>query len=114
VLQPLGPDGDGQYLPALRDPATNRSIRSPRQAAAAGTILLLSGELLLGRGLPFDHSIHLAVSPAARARCTPTEWAWTLPAFDDYDRLVDPIRIADVVVRYDDPAHPALSRSAGA
>ena len=111
VLQPLGPEGDGRYLPALRDPHTNRSIRAPRRTAPAGAILLFSGELLLGRDLPFDRTVHLAVSPAARARCMPTEWAWTLPAFDNYDQLVDPIRIADIVVRYDDPDHPALSRS---
>jgi hypothetical protein len=111
LLQPLGPDGDGQYLSALRDPQTNRSIRIPRQQALPRSILLFSGELLLGRELPFDFAIHLAVTPAARARRTPAEWAWTLPAFDRYDELVEPIRIADIVIRYDDPAHPALSRS---
>lgn len=111
VLDPLGAGGTGRYLPSLRDPATNRATREPARTAAPGTVLLVSGELLLGRGLPFDRTIHLAVSQAARARRTPPEWAWTLPAFDDYERDVDPVGRADVVIRFDDPHHPAISAS---
>jgi len=110
VLGPLGPGGSGEYLPTLRDPTTNRTTREPRRTAAPGSIVIVSGELLLGRDLPFDVAIHLALGPAARARRTPEQWAWTLPAFEDYDRDVDPVRIADVVVRLDDPRHPAISR----
>lgn len=110
VLAPLGPGGSGEFLPSLRDPATNRATRSRRRAAGPGTIVIVSGELLLGRGLPFDMSIHLAVGAAARARRISPEWAWTLPAYADYDRDVDPIGTADVVVRLDDPRHPAISR----
>jgi hypothetical protein len=109
VLAPLGPDGSGEYVPSLRDPATNRATRDPSRTAPYGSVLLVSGELLLGRGLPFDVTIHLAVSAAARARQTALEWAWTLPAFDAYDRDVDPDGTADVVVRLDDPRHPAIS-----
>ena len=36
--------------------------------------------------------------------------AWTLPAFEDYDRDVDPMATADLVIRLDDPRHPAMSR----
>jgi hypothetical protein len=111
VLAPLGPGGSGAYLPSLRDPATNRATRSPRLAAVAGTVVVVSGALLLGRDLPFDVTIHLAIGPAARARRTADDWAWTLPAFDEYDRDVDPVNTADVVVRLDDPRHPAISRS---
>jgi hypothetical protein len=110
VLAPLGPGGSGEFLPTLRDPVTNRATRAPRRAAAAGTIVIVSGELLLGRDLPFDVTIHLAVGPAARTRRTPDEWAWTLPALDDYDQALDPTGTADVVVRLDDPRHPAISR----
>ena len=39
----------------------------------------------------------------------PDEVRWTLPAFDRYDLDADPVGLADVVIRYDDPAHPALS-----
>ena len=110
VLAPLGPGGSGEFLPTLRDPVTNRATREPRRVAATGTVVIVSGELLLGRDLPFDVTIHLAVGAAARARRTPDDWAWTLPALDDYDRAVDPAGIADIVVRLDDPRHPAISR----
>ena len=108
VLDPVGPGGTAQYLPALRDPISNRATRDRSRLAEPGLILLISGELLLGRDLPFDRRIHLALSPAARRRRTPQEWQWTLPAFDDYDVSADPVRTADVVLRYDDPAHPAI------
>ena len=110
VLAPLGPGGSGKFLPTLRDPVTNRATREPRRVAPAGAVLIVSGEFLLGRDLPFDVTIHLAMGPAARARRTPDEWAWTLPALDDYDQAVNPARVADIVVRVDDPRHPAISR----
>lgn len=108
VLDPLGPHGDGRFLEALRDPVTNRAIRAPRHLAETGSIVLVSGGLLLGYELPFDRSIHLAVGSAARRRRTEPEWLWTLPAFDTYDLDVEPARHADIVLRYDDPAHPAI------
>jgi len=114
ALDPTGPGGHGRFLPSLRDPVSNRATREPAQAAQPGLILLISGELLLGRTLPFDHTIHLALSPAARRRRTPEEWQWTLPALDDYDADVDPVRLADVALRYDDPAHPAIRLGAAA
>ncbi len=111
VLQPLGPGGAGAYLPSLRDPATNRVTRAHRRMPRDGAILIVSGELLLGRGLPFDRTIHLALGSGARARTVPAQWAWTLPAFADYDRDVDPVAVADIVIRFDDPRHPAIRRS---
>ncbi|MBA3339855.1 MAG: uridine kinase [Geodermatophilaceae bacterium] len=108
VLDPVGPAGHGRFIPSLRDPVSNRMTREPARAAQPGSILLISGELLLGRGLPFDHTIHLALSPAARRRRTPEQWQWTLPAFDDYDATVDPVGQADVALRYDDSEHPAI------
>lgn len=109
VLDPLGAGGSGSYLPSLRDPASNRATREPARPALPGTIVIVAGELLLGRGLPFDMTIHLAVSPAARSRRTAPAAAWTLEALDRYDAEVRPADIADVAVRYDDPAHPAIS-----
>jgi hypothetical protein len=109
VLDPLGAGGSGRYLPSLRDPATNRATREPARPATAGTIVLVAGELLLGLGLPFDVTIHLAVSPAARWRRTAPAAAWTLEALDRYDAEVRPADIADIAIRYDDPAHPAIS-----
>ncbi len=108
LLDPVGPGGNGSMLPSLRDPITNRATREPVRRIEPGTVLLLSGELLLGRDLPFDATIHLALGSAARRRRTPEAWQWTLPAFDSYEGAVDPVRSADLVVRYDDPAHPAI------
>ena len=97
----------GWYLPSLRDPVSNRATREPRRELPDRALLVVSGALLLGRGLPFDRVVHLHLSPAARARRTPAEQAWTLPAYDRYDREVGPVRLADVVVKADDPRHPA-------
>jgi hypothetical protein len=76
-------------------------------------VLLVYGVLLLGRGLPFDRTVHLALSPAARTRRTSAAVAWTLPAWDRYDAEVRPADTADIVVRADDPAHPAIARNVG-
>jgi hypothetical protein len=108
VLDPLGPGGGGRYLPSLRDPDTNRVTREPACHAADGQIVIVAGELLLGRGLPFDVGIHLSMSPAGRARRTPADRQWTLPAFDHYDAAVRPLEAADIVIRVDDPRHPAI------
>jgi hypothetical protein len=107
VLLPIATDAT--YLPSLRDPATNRATHAQPQSAAADTVLLVSGSLLLGLGLPFDVTVHLALSPATRKRRTPADQAWTLPALQRYDELAQPEQYADVVVRINDPAHPAIS-----
>ncbi len=101
-------DTDGWYLPSLRDPLTNRATRAERVALLDDAVLVVSGSFLLGLGLPFDVVVHLAMSPAARARRTPAERAWTLPAFDRYDTEVAPTELADVVIKIDDPKHPAV------
>lgn len=111
VLAPLGPAGLGAYLPTLRDPVTNRATRAVPQAAPAGSVLLLDGDLLLGAGLTADVEIHLQQSAATRARRMGElhpQWQWTLPALARYDSEVDPAQLADVVVRCDDPRHPAI------
>jgi hypothetical protein len=99
---------DGWYLPSLRDPQTNRATRAERSPLAPDAVLAVSGEFLLGHGLPFDRVIHLAMSPAARQRRTGPEEAWTLVAFDRYDAEIRPADLADVVIRLDDPRHPAV------
>lgn len=108
VLDPLGPAGTGTYLPSLRDPQTNRATRAPARRVTEGAVVIVGGELLLGRGLPFDMTIHLAMSPAGRARRTDAEWQWTLPAFDSYDADARPADTADIVIRVDDARHPAM------
>ena len=108
VLDPAGPGGAGAILPSLWDPATDRASRAAYRPLEPTAAVLVSGGFLLGASLAFDLTVHLAVSPAALARRTPEEWAWTLPAWRRYAAEVAPETWADVVVRVDDPRHPAV------
>jgi hypothetical protein len=99
----------GHYLPSLRDPGTNRATRAEPVPAPKGTVLLVSGSLLLGLGLPFDLVVHLSVSAATLSRRTPSELSWTVPAIERYVDEVDPAAQADVVVRVDDLQRPAVA-----
>ncbi|MCV2488660.1 hypothetical protein OF117_04730 [Geodermatophilus sp. YIM 151500] len=104
----MGPGGDGTYLPVLWDLTRDRAARARRRPAPPAGVLLVAGALLQGVGLPFDVTVHLRVSPAARARRTSPERAWELPAFDRYDDEVAPADLADAVVLADSPDRPAL------
>jgi len=108
VLQPLGPGGTGRWLPTLWDPVTDRATRAGYAPAPPRAVLLVDGALLLGRGLSFDLTVHLHLSDAALGRRTPAEAQWTLPALVRYATEVAPTRTADVVIRADDPRHPAI------
>jgi hypothetical protein len=109
VFGPLEPNGgDGRVLPALWDAARDRASRADYTTLPPGGVLLIDGALLLGRGLPLDLAVHLWLSPPALARKTAADLAWTLPAYERYEREADPRHAADVVVRVDDPRHPAL------
>lgn len=108
LLAPLAPGGSGRVLPSLWDAGTDRASRADYVDLPPGGVLVLDGTLLLGRGLAFEHTVHLWISPAALARRTPAADAWTLPAFDRYDTLVRPLHTADTGVRVDDSAHPAV------
>lgn len=107
VFGPLEPGGDGRVLPDLWDPATDRATRSPYVQLAPGSPLLLHGPLLLRHWFPFDLSVHVLLSPGALRRRTPEAGHWTLPAFARYETETDPGATADVLVRADDPRHPA-------
>lgn len=112
VLDPF--PATGRVLPLLRDPDTDRSLRADVVTLPEGAVLVVSGSVLLGRGLPFDVAVHVRISPAALARRTPPADAWNLPALARYAAERDPEGIADLVVRADDPRHPALTRRASA
>ncbi len=112
VLDRVMPGGPGTILPSLWDSVTDRASRAGYQAVPAGGIVLVSGALLLGGGLPFDATVHLAVSAAALARRTPAELRWTLAAYARYDAEVGPMLFADRVIRMDDPRRPALVEAA--
>ncbi|MFF1375289.1 uridine kinase [Streptomyces sp. NPDC058308] len=109
VLGPLDPGGTGRVLPDLWDPVADRATRSPYVELPPGGALLLHGPLLLGHWFPFDLTVHVRLSPGALRRRTPDGERWTLPAFERYEDEVDPAAVADVVVRADDPRHPAWS-----
>lgn len=108
VLAPLGEGGSGRVRPVRFDARADRASREGFQTVAPKTVLLLSGPVLLGRGLPLELTVHLSLGPGALARRTPAALAWTLPAYDRYAEEVDPAAWADVVVRWDDPRHPAI------
>lgn len=108
VLDPLGPGGSGLVLPSLWNPVTDRATRAERVPLPPGGVLLLDGALLMGQGLPLELTVHLRLSEAALARRTDPDQHWTLPAFTRYANEVDPDNLADLVVRVDDPRHPAV------
>lgn len=108
VLGPAGPDGSGRILLRLWDAAADRAAREPYTALPGNAIVLVSGPLLLGSGLPFDFTVHLELSAAALDRRTRAEQRWTLPAYRRYAAEVAPETFADLVVRLDDPRRPAV------
>ncbi|MEU6880592.1 uridine kinase [Streptomyces sp. NPDC046712] len=105
VFGPLEAGGGGRVLPDLWDPVSDRATRSPYVEVPPGGVLVVHGPFLLGHWFPFDMTVHLRLSPGALARRT--EESWTLPAFARYENEVGPSDVADVVVRADDPRHPA-------
>ncbi|EIE98116.1 nucleoside/nucleotide kinase family protein [Saccharomonospora glauca] len=108
VLGPLEESGAGEVLPALWDTTRDRAFRLSRTRLPDGGVVVLDGELLLGRGLPAELAVHLWLSPAALRRRLPEDVKWALPAYARYDAEVRPAELADVVVRMDNPEHPAL------
>ncbi|MEC3978358.1 uridine kinase [Amycolatopsis sp. H20-H5] len=108
VLEPLTDEGTGEVLPALWDTVRDRATRRDRVKLADGGVVVVDGELLLGAGLAFDVTVHLWLSPAALRRRLPPEAAWAAPAYERYEEETGPSGFADVVVRVDDPKHPAL------
>jgi hypothetical protein len=108
VLAALAPGGSGRILPSLRDPVADRATRAGYVEVPPGGVVVVSGALLLGTGLDLDLTVHLTQSPAALARRLDPAVRWTLPAYERYRAEVMPERLADVVVRVDDPDHPAV------
>jgi len=107
VLDPAGPGGSGRVLPRLWNASADRAFRDERVSLAADAVVVVSGSLLLGMGLPAELTVHLRASAAALARRTPVELGWTLPAYARYAAERDPCG-ADVVVLADDPRHLAV------
>ncbi|MDF3301979.1 uridine kinase [Streptomyces tropicalis] len=109
VFGPLEQGGDGRVLPDLWDPVADRATRSPYVHLPPGGVLLLHGPLLLRHWFPFDLTVHVSLSEGALRRRTRETEHWMLPAFERYAAETDPAGTADVLVRADDPRHPAWS-----
>lgn len=118
VLDPLGPSGAMTWVPSLWDVETDRSSRAPRQVAAPGAVAIVDGRFLLRWELAdaFDLVAHLQTSPSCQARrlTEEAERARVLASWQRYLDETDPAArllrgaAAGVVVRHDDPRHPAL------
>ncbi|GAB3905852.1 uridine kinase [Kibdelosporangium lantanae] len=79
-----------KVLPAFWNVGTDRATRADYVPLPPEGIVIIDGELLLGRGLPFDLTVHLWMSTPALTRRTPTEDAWSLPAYERYEHEVNP------------------------
>ncbi|UER54992.1 uridine kinase [Kineosporiaceae bacterium SCSIO 59966] len=110
VLEPLGPDGRGDWLPALWDAAADRATRAARVPARPGTVAVVSGPFLLRWETvhAVDYAVHLLTSPAAIARRVPAaDLDRVRGAWARYTAETDPASRADVVLRFDRPTAPA-------
>ncbi|MEV5651199.1 hypothetical protein AB0L57_23370 [Nocardia sp. NPDC052254] len=96
----------GRWLPALWDEAEDRSARAAMRTAAAGTVLVVAGPMLLGRKLDFDVTVRLRMSEAALRRRTDPGDLWTVPALLHHDAEHD--EPAAFEVRWDHPDRPAI------
>jgi hypothetical protein len=97
-----------KVLPSLWDVETDRATRAEYVSLPDNGVVVVDGELLLGRGLPFDLTVHLWLSAGALRRRTDSADAWSLPVFARYDEEVSPLTTADIAVRVDDVNHPAM------
>lgn len=114
VLEPAGPGGSRHLLPSLWDAARDRSTRAGYRDLRDDTVVVVEGWLLLGRALPVDLTVHVALSAPARARKVPADdAARELPAYARYDAEVRPTEVADIVVRADDARRPAVVERRG-
>jgi hypothetical protein len=118
VLDPLGPAGTMTWVETLWDAGADRASRAPRRPAAPGTVAVVDGRFLLRWELAdaFDLAVHLQTSAAAQARRTPDDaerqrlvssWRRYLDETDPAGRVLSGAA-SGVVVRYEDPRHPAL------
>ena len=113
VLLPLGPGGSLRYLPTHWDASRDRATRASYENAPESLVAIVDGPFLLRHELrnEFDLTVHLALSAGALRRRTPPGQEWQLGAIQRYADEVDPEAASDVLIRYDDPRHPAVVES---
>ena len=106
------------WVESLWDAEADRASRAPRRAAAPGTVVVLDGRFLLRWDLAdaVDLVLHLQTSTAAQSRrvLDPVARERLLPSWQRYLDETDPVgRVLSgaapgLVVRHEDPRHPAL------
>src|SRR5262249_31387773 len=109
VLSRLAPRRSGLGPPVHWGAPGGRAPPGPRGATAGAGgagVAIVSGGLLLGRGLDFDLTVHIELSAAALARRLDPALDWTLPAYRRHG-MVAPGE-CDILIRADDPRHPAV------
>ncbi|MFP4054925.1 MAG: uridine kinase [Phycisphaerae bacterium] len=125
LLDPLGPHGDGRYLPALRDHTTEADVAHVTACAPPEAILLFEGVMILRDELNdcWDYRIYvhadtdvilqramgrdarrLGGTSAVRSKYL----SRYLPGQQMYLELVSPQDLADVVIDNSDPADPRV------
>jgi uridine kinase len=124
LLDPLGPDGDRRYQPAVYDLDTDTALSSPAATAPVDAVLLLDGVFLLRPELINRWDLSIFVSAAfeqildrARSRdlarlgsAAEVERRFRtryIPAQQLYFATARPADHADIIVHNDEPRRPA-------
>ncbi|MGL4305958.1 MAG: hypothetical protein ACRCSF_07370 [Mycobacteriaceae bacterium] len=107
IIDPLSPEGDLLWLPALWEETTDRSARAKRIAATPNQVIIIAGPMLRGRHLKFDFTVYLHMSESALHRNTPPEQQWTIPAVSQYYSEIT--EEPDLLVKYDHSNKPAIA-----
>lgn len=127
VLRPLGPGGDGRYLPAAYDHRLDEAVPPSYRAAPAGAILLFDGVFLLRPELRdhWDVTVYLHVEPQVtltRALERDRELFGSeavvrqryreryLPGQERYRAEARPLERANIVLDMRDPLDPVVLR----
>jgi hypothetical protein len=111
VLDPLGPGGRLEWLPTFWDAAVDRATRAVPASAVPGSVAVVDGPFLLRweTADAFELTVHLQVSDAGLARrLDGPDLVRTRGAWQRYLSETRPAERADVLLRFDRPAHPAL------
>lgn len=123
LLEPLGPNGDLKYRPAIFDHRTDTALSLPIATAQAGAVLLFDGVFLLRPELIDQWELRVFVSVAFEAvldRARTRDLAFLgsvaeverryreryIPAQELYFAAACPAQRADIVVHNDEPQRP--------
>ncbi|WP_319460729.1 hypothetical protein [Micromonospora sp. RTP1Z1] len=125
MLRPLGPGGDGRYLPAAYDHRLDEPVPPAHQRATPDAVVLFDGVFLLRPELRdhWDVTLYLHAAPEVTVRRALTrdlevfgsaatvEQRYRhryLPGQELYRGEARPLERADIVLDMDDPLDPAV------